>query len=752
MGGSIVLVPIVIIVIIIAVLLIRSRYKIAKSNEALVITGGKKRQAPEVLVAGGKFISPFEKHEYFKLDVMTVVSDNKETQTKTFVPVVVTWTAQLRPDFENNDSLEKAVMGFIGKRQEEIENSLQQTLEGEVRAVVATLTPEEVIEGRDKFKTDVENNVKERMVELGFKLISLNITQVSDNQNHYDNLAAKNREETRRAAKVLTAQEEQLSETAAIEKEKVVAEKGRDLSLAQSSYKRETDIAATNAEYAGKIRKQESEKDLAISEGDVAVERETQNKRAAEARRNVVTTEAETAKQKLRIDAEAAAQKSEIDAKIGVVIAEQAAEARAKAAERDASGQAEAEKRRAEGKAQARKTEADAEAEYIKKTRLANADGIAAEGRAEAEAIRQKGLASAEAERAKAEALAANDRVNLEVTLAEIQRDTTVKVMSSWGEIMAHVGENATFIDMGGGSHGEGGDLLSRVLGDIPELLKKLEVKNSALNGESFLTSLNGLTSAIINKEPVYNAKSVETGEASAPAPATAGAAGTEEAEAENIIDIEPYEVSDVQDIQTVEPEAPVTLAEQAPGGEASPIPQAEAPAAAVGAADAAVEAEPDTAEEDIVKEDVAEANVANEDAAKAAHEGAGPEAEEAADVDLTTDMVSNILEDPKVANEVIGSILHDDEVSDDVVSSITDTLSELWDAEEVSDSDLVHITEPIAKAVAELHAKGEVKPKDVAKVAAELLFDVDFKSEKPDVIARKIAEKTLAAAKKKRK
>ena len=508
---------VVLVVLLISFIIFRLRYKIAKSNQALVISGGGKKrkkvgaQGPTVLVSGGAFISPFKRHEFFSLAVITVVSDDRETQTKTVVPVVVKWTAQLKPDTETEGALAKAVMGFIGKSEMDIKESLQQTLEGEVRAVVATLTPEEVIEGREKFKSDIEENVKERMAELGFKLISLNITEVKDNNDHYNNLAAKDREEKRRIAENLRAEEQksidetaattsQVAESARIAKDMTVAEKNRDLKLKQAGFREETDKADKVAEFAGQLEEQDKLKDLAGKEGEVAVEREKQNRRAAEARREVETTLAETEKQKAVINAEAAKAKAEIDADAQAAIAETRATGEAEAARRRAHGEAEAAIERAKGEADAVMATAAAEAEKIRKTRMANAQGIEAEGRAEAEAIRQKGLAEAEAERAKAEALAAQEGVNLQVTLAEIESQTRIKVSTAIATAVAEVGTNATIIDMGAGNGASESDLLSRVLGGLPETLAKLDVKNMALNGQPFSSTLNDLVRAVTNK------------------------------------------------------------------------------------------------------------------------------------------------------------------------------------------------------------------------------------------------------------
>jgi len=115
------------------------RYKIASANEALVISGGRKAK-PQVIIAGGKFISPFKKCVTFPLNVMTIRSDEQETQSNSMVPIIVQWTAQLRADTTNEDTLEQAIIGFLGASENDIRDSLKQTLDGEVRAVLDRLS------------------------------------------------------------------------------------------------------------------------------------------------------------------------------------------------------------------------------------------------------------------------------------------------------------------------------------------------------------------------------------------------------------------------------------------------------------------------------------------------------------------------------------------------------------------------------------------------------------------------------------
>lgn len=502
---------IAVVAVIAIVLYVNFRYKIPNADQALVVTGGK--NGLRVLPGRGAFISPFKKHQFFPLGVMTVRSSDQETQTSTIVPVIVQWTAQLRADVETEGALVKAVQGFSGyESPDEIADSLTRTLDGEVRAVVATMTPKEVVTDKTGFSGKVQEGVQGRMEDLGFKLVSLNIAVVTDNNKHYHNLAAEDREEQRRAAEKLTAnadkdvavaqaEADQASKAAEQARDLAVADQRRELALRQSAIKVETDQAEADAAIAGQLQTELRNQDLEARKGEVEVIREQQRQASAAARRDVELTEAETAKQKLVIDTEAEARKAEIDAAARAAVNVKEAEGTANAEAARAEGAARAAKAEAQGKADATNLITEARATEIRETGKAEAEATQARGEAEAAAILARGEAEAEAQLKMAAALAANDGANLQVTLAQIQRDTTVTVSSALGQTMAHIGENATFIDMGGSSNG-GDDLLSKILGNVPKLLAQLNVQSTALNGAPFGESIGSVISAISGKSP----------------------------------------------------------------------------------------------------------------------------------------------------------------------------------------------------------------------------------------------------------
>lgn len=496
------------------------RYKIASADQALVVTGGKKE--PMILPGGGAFVPPNRKYDYFPIGVMTVRSSDQETQTSTLVPIVVQWTAQLRVDVNTAGSLEKAVRGFGGYETKDIANSLQQTLDGEVRAVVAEMTPEEVVTDKVAFSERVSEGVARRMEDLGYQLVSLNISEVSDNNQHYYNLAAADRETKREESEKLTARANQkvavekaeankIAKQAELESNLSVDEKEREVRLRRAKIKEETDVAEADAEIAGQLRREERNKDLAVRQGEVLVIQAKQDQDAALAQREANLTRAETDKHRATIEAETAAKRSEIDANAFARRSEINAAAQAKVSETEAAGaaraatakakgEAEAARLRAEGEAEAVKVAAKARAEEISSTGIAEAEVRRAQGEAEAEATRAKGAAEAEVKRMMAEAMAAHEGANLKISIAEIESHTRIAIANAISTAVNEVGSNATFIDMGGSS--TNGNLLTGVLGDLPELLKKLDIKNQALNGESFAETLNSTIRAVSDQKP----------------------------------------------------------------------------------------------------------------------------------------------------------------------------------------------------------------------------------------------------------
>ena len=499
------------------IIMLFTNIKTANGNEALVVSGvgaTDKNGNPVIKRAGGRVVIPFiQKAKLFDLCVRTAKVHGDVTKTQSGVPVQIDWAVAYYPDTSSIEHLQRAVKNFLHKNESQLENVILDVVSGGVRAVIAKMTPEEVMNGKDKLDDQVKESIATQMEDLGFvTILSIHEVEDAEGSTYYLDLAAKDRETVRREAANITAQnEQQIRETKAetdraatemeLKAQVDIASKQRDTDVAKAKFQAETAREQAKSEMAGQLETEQINQELESRKGAVAVTKAEQENLAAIKQQEVAVTRAETAKRTTIISAQAEAERQKAEAA-------GAAEAEAVRKTRQAEAAAEARKVEADGNATARKTEAEAEAEAVKmkaqaeaaatKARgEAEAAAISATGKAEAEAIEAKGKAEAEAARALSDAQAANDKVNFELKRIEIEQNTRVQVATSMATVMAEVGKNAKFYDLGGGDKKGNGDLLTNVLGNIPVLFARANAENDALNDESLTDTVKKLVAAI---------------------------------------------------------------------------------------------------------------------------------------------------------------------------------------------------------------------------------------------------------------
>lgn len=521
--------------IVLAIVILLSMIKVASGNEVLVVTGvgatkkvdkkvtvirngheeveNQTTYEPKIKVAGAAVVIPFiQQARRFDICVKKAKKDNDTMKTKTGVEIVIDWSISYAPNADSVATLQPCIRQFLDKNEDETEDIVMSSVAGGMRAVISTMTPQQVMVGKETLDEAVQKNIAGQMAELGYK-VQIYIQEVRDakDSTYYRDLAAEDRERTRQSAATIAAeanqnirQKQALAEQAArqseLDSEVAVAERARDADLKKAAFKAEVDQAQADASIAGEMRTTERKRELTEKEGAVEVMRQEQSKLAAEAEQTVKVTQAETAKKESVIRAEADAEQRKIEATAAAAVKETQAAGEANAAKVEAAGAAEAAKLKATGEAEAVRLNATAEAEKIRLTGEAEAAATRAKGEADAASIEAKGKAEAEAARALSDAQAANDRVNFEIAKLEIQRDVQVQVATSIATVMAHIGENAKFYDFGGSSGGAGdsSDLLTRVMSNIPQLFAKANLKNEALNGEQLPETIRTLIESAV--------------------------------------------------------------------------------------------------------------------------------------------------------------------------------------------------------------------------------------------------------------
>ena len=377
-----------IVALIIALLLLSKNYIKVSPNRAAIISG-RKRKLPDGSVVGYRqvrgaatLVIPFlEKVEYLDLNVITVPLAITRAYTVQGVPVSVKAVANVKIKGDDQ-SLRAAAERFLGMPQQEFHRLVFQTLEGHLRAILGTLTVEEINNDRQSFAQKLTTEAAVDLEKMGIGLDALTIQEISDDEGYLDALGKRRTAEVKRDAEIGQAEANRDSKIKASlalqEGEKVRLE--TEAQIAQAN--RETEIQ--KAQVAAEIQKERAKANQA---GPLA---------EAKAKQEVIAEEVRI--ERIRTQELIAVQEQEVlrkEKELEATVVKQA-EAERRAAILKAQGAQEASILEAEGRKKAQIAQAEAEAEKLQKEGLGRAAAIEAEGRAEAEKIRALGLAEAE--------------------------------------------------------------------------------------------------------------------------------------------------------------------------------------------------------------------------------------------------------------------------------------------------------------------------------------------------------------------
>ncbi len=165
---------------------LKSCLQICNPNEILVLSGRKHRNEKgesvgyRVLFGGRTVVIPIlESVERINITTMPVPVEVRNAYSKGGTPLHIQAIANVKissdPQIVGN-----AIERFLGRDRNEIIRVARETLEGNLRGVVAMLTPEQVNEDRLKFAERIAQDVSRDLAKLGIQLDTLKIQSVAD--------------------------------------------------------------------------------------------------------------------------------------------------------------------------------------------------------------------------------------------------------------------------------------------------------------------------------------------------------------------------------------------------------------------------------------------------------------------------------------------------------------------------------------------------------------------------------------------
>jgi len=214
---------------------------VSAPNEALVFSGGRHessdgRAIGYRIIRGGRALRVplLEKVDSLDLSNIAIDIEVKGAYSKGGIPLNVHGIANVKLPGEA-PLLNNAIERFLGRGANEISRIAKETLEGNVRGVVAQLTPEEVNEDKTRFAQTLLDEAEHDMNRMGLVLDNLKIQNVTDESGYLNSIGRIRGASVRMTATIAEANaqadaaEQQAKNWAAAESAKVDA----DLAIAQ---------------------------------------------------------------------------------------------------------------------------------------------------------------------------------------------------------------------------------------------------------------------------------------------------------------------------------------------------------------------------------------------------------------------------------------------------------------------------------------------------------------------------------------
>ncbi|MCM1011069.1 MULTISPECIES: SPFH domain-containing protein [unclassified Brevibacterium] len=366
--GAVIIGAIAIVVLIALVVILRS-YKIASPSEALIITGRNASGASgsgRIIIGGRAVVYPIVQKAFILSLSSRQISVEIDGISKNGIALKLRGVAQVKVG-GTDDDVRKAAQRFLDQ-QDQIDHYSKEILSGTLRAVVGTLTVEQIIQDRASFAAQVQEESAHSMNNQGLVIDTFQISAVEDEGSYLRDWGrpqaaevAKNaaiaEANASRAAAVEEAQQNEETQKQQALTDQAIAEQQQQLALRRAALKEEADQRQATADNAGPLAAAAEKQKLLERDRVVA-------KEAAELRAEQLDAEV-----RRPADAERYRQQAEADARAYEIEAQGRAEAAAELHRRSKEaeairleGQAEADAIKARGEAEAGALEAQAEA------------------------------------------------------------------------------------------------------------------------------------------------------------------------------------------------------------------------------------------------------------------------------------------------------------------------------------------------------------------------------------------------------
>ncbi|MCC6877685.1 MAG: flotillin family protein [Sandaracinaceae bacterium] len=259
------------------VMVMKNVLYVCQPNEVLVFSGWSKsrtadgREVGYRILKGGRTtrVPLFETVDRMDLTNMIIELRVQNAYSKGGIPLNVQGVANIKIPGEE-PLIHLTLERFLGKSRAEIMDVARETLEGNLRGVLATLTPEQVNQDKEAFAQKLTEEAEHDLTNIGLVLDTLKIQNVGDEVGYLDAIGRMRSADIRQRAQIAEAvaraeaEEKKWTNTREGELSKLgaqiaVARKENDRRIADARTKREALIAEQRAEVQALIAQSSAE-------------------------------------------------------------------------------------------------------------------------------------------------------------------------------------------------------------------------------------------------------------------------------------------------------------------------------------------------------------------------------------------------------------------------------------------------------------------------------------------------------------
>ena len=281
--------------ILLLIIFIKSNMVLCQPNELVVIAGRQRRQKDGTVrgyrtIRGGRgFKWPLvESIARLPLTTHPTQIELENAMCQGMIPVSLEGRATVKLAGRPEEGMEAAIERFLNKGPDAVTKTAQQTLEGALRGVIATVSPEEANTRRLELAEQTASRAREDLQRLGIVLDFFVITDVSDSQGYLEAIGRRANAAVKRDARIaeataeaeaikVSAEQKRLGREAQIAAEKKVISLENDLAVHQAELASTTNQAEQRAKVAGDIARAEEEIELESRRVKLSEKREEAN-------------------------------------------------------------------------------------------------------------------------------------------------------------------------------------------------------------------------------------------------------------------------------------------------------------------------------------------------------------------------------------------------------------------------------------------------------------------------------------------